>query len=238
MVEPASDHRRVKHALILDDVQVNQEVLAEALMRACSDLRIERAGTASQARVLLQAHEFDLIFLDLHLPDGRGDALLAELRAHPAWRAHQSFAIAVTAESDPNCARALLAAGFVEVLIKPWRLSAIEQMVERYLGVLCDSTLFDRAQSLRCVGGQLALLPKLRAMFYAELRQILPQLEQSHAVGDATALEQTRHRLAGAAAFSGAKELSRALETLRNDPSNATLAQVRAAAHALLAEAL
>ena len=237
MPEHASGSRRPRQVLVLDDVPVNREALAEVLSSQCADLAISLANTTSQARALLQVREFDLIFLDLYLPDGRGDALLAELRAQADWRATRSLAIAVTAETDPQWTRALLAAGFIEVLIKPWRLNAIELIAARYLGLICESSLFDRAQSLRGVGGQVALLPKLRALFYAELSHSVPLLEQLFAQGDATGMEQLRHRLAGAAAFSGASAMTGALEQFRLTPSEITLEQVCKSAQALLAEA-
>ena len=233
----ALEARPSRTVLILDDVQVNQEVLAEALLSRCAPLRIERANSVHQARTLLQRHPFDLIFFDLYLPDGRGDALLMELRAHTDWRASTALAIAVTADTDPDCARGLLAAGFIEVLVKPWRLSVIEQIADRYLGLICDSTLFDRAQSLRSVGGHIALLPKLRALFYAELRHSLPELEQSMRVGDTERMEQFRHRLAGAAAFAGASVLSDALAQLKQSQEASALQSVRHAAQELLAQA-
>lgn len=236
MTERAPDARRSKRVLILDDVQINQEVLAEALLSRCSELVVERANSAHQARLLLQAHEFDLIFLDLYLPDGRGDTLLTELRTHVQWRSSASLAIAVTADTDPECTRALLAAGFIEVLLKPWRLSVVEQIADRYLGLICDSTLFDRTQSLRSVGGHIALLPKLRALFYAELRHSLPELESSTTAGDSERAEHFRHRLAGAAAFAGASDLCQALAQLRESPGQSSLQSVRNAAQALLAE--
>lgn len=237
MTERPPEHQRHKRVLVLDDVAINQEVLAEALLSRCPELQVARVNSVREARLQLQAWEFNLIFLDLYLPDGRGDALLTELRANADWRANAAVAIAVTADNDAECRRHLLAKGFAEVLLKPWRLSSVEQIADRYLGSINDTGLFDPTQSLRSVGGHAALLPKLRALFYAELRHSAPELERSLLAGDVDRAEHFRHRLAGAAAFAGALGLSQALEQLRISPEPSARAAVSQVTQALLAQA-
>jgi CheY-like chemotaxis protein len=55
----------------------------DALRLICqrSGARLRRAETMAAARVLLNRHRPDLVVIDLGLPDGRGEALIAEVAA-------------------------------------------------------------------------------------------------------------------------------------------------------------
>ncbi|MGI8962119.1 MAG: response regulator [Bryobacteraceae bacterium] len=58
-----------------------------------------------------------MIFLDLHLPDIGGDAVLQQLRAHPITR--NTPIIMVSADATPGQIRRLKEAGATEYLTKP-----------------------------------------------------------------------------------------------------------------------
>lgn len=62
--------------LLVDDHKIFLDGLALALTPLTSSIQIEKAENAEQAEKLLQAQDFDLILLDLRLPDMPGLELL------------------------------------------------------------------------------------------------------------------------------------------------------------------
>ena len=64
----------VERILILDDELVIRKALEEQLRR--KRLSVCSVSTLSEAEKHIQKDEFDLLFVDVHLPDGNGTELL------------------------------------------------------------------------------------------------------------------------------------------------------------------
>lgn len=76
---PLGDARRAR-VLLVEDNPLTGGVLVAGL--ATHGYEVELAPTLRRARARLQAVRFDLVLLDVRLPDGSGLELCAELRAH------------------------------------------------------------------------------------------------------------------------------------------------------------
>jgi CheY-like chemotaxis protein len=90
--------------------------------------------TAIQGRIgleLAQQHRPDLILLDLHLPDLRGDEVLRRLKGDPATRAIP--VVMVSADATHGQAERLLAAGAHAYITKPIDLRRFLQLVDDVL---------------------------------------------------------------------------------------------------------
>ncbi|MCB1099258.1 MAG: response regulator [Verrucomicrobiae bacterium] len=100
--------------LYVEDVASNQQVMALTLEGTGTDLTC--AGTGAEALEVLEQQSFDLILLDLQLPDMTGYELADALRvSHPS-----TPLIAVTAQSSDKAARRCLEVGMVAVVLKPF----------------------------------------------------------------------------------------------------------------------
>lgn len=96
-------------ALVVDDSRFASDALRLVCIR--SGARLRRADSLAAARSFLAAHRPDVVIVDLGLPDGRGEDLIADL-----WHA----AIPVLATSgDPDGRASALAAGACGFLDKP-----------------------------------------------------------------------------------------------------------------------
>lgn len=80
---------------------------------------------------LVRAHRPDAIFLDLHLPDMDGYAVLRELRTDPATRGIP--VVVVSADATPRQIRRLLAAGSSAYLTKPLNVAQFLNILDRIL---------------------------------------------------------------------------------------------------------
>src|SRR5512140_869233 len=69
-------------ALIVEDSQSSRELLSESLRQLRFD-KIATGGTLAEAQAALGDRAFDLVLLDLKLPDGSGLELLKQLDDYP-----------------------------------------------------------------------------------------------------------------------------------------------------------
>jgi CheY-like chemotaxis protein/HPt (histidine-containing phosphotransfer) domain-containing protein len=224
--------------LVLDDVLMNLELISETLTPLGFNLHMAR--DISGAEALLMRQRFDLYLLDIQLPDGNGDALLAKLRK----AGDQTPAIAVTGELDRERKQLLSATGFNEVFAKPYSLNALANAVQRLLGVRksgdnSDSfanasylhttrnpafdQFFDLTQALSTTGGDEPLAVHLRALFRKDLQVRIDEIRRAFSQKNELRFAEERHKLAGAAGFVGATEMSQLLNALKAQPDEVNL---------------
>lgn len=104
------------HVLVVDDNADAAEVLA--LLIETEGFEVSTAGTLAEARALIASHRPAIVLLDLHLPDGSGLALLAELKTDPATAGTRVIVLSGLLGDEVQAqARALGAEGF---LAKPF----------------------------------------------------------------------------------------------------------------------
>ena len=78
VVEAPSAVAGIFKILVVDDEQVNQQVLSNQL--SLQNFSVTQAFSGEEALAVVGRESFDLILLDLVLPDGNGLDLLAELK--------------------------------------------------------------------------------------------------------------------------------------------------------------
>ncbi|MFP5375101.1 MAG: response regulator [Gammaproteobacteria bacterium] len=219
--------------LLVEDDATSAAFLAAAL--EALPLALETAASCAAARAAVAARAHALWLVDAHLPDGDGPALLAQLRAlRPGVPA-----LAHTASREPALHRALLAAGFAEVLVKPLAAAALREAVAGRLAAVPDTApalpcgvredaasdarppAWDDAGALAALGGERAHVEALRALFVAELPAARGAVLAAARAGDRTALAAALHRLAASCGFVGAAELAAAVAALRAQPDSA-----------------
>jgi len=115
-----------KSILYVEDNPVNQMLMTEMVGR-CTGHRLQLAGTVQDGLDLAARQHFDLLLLDLRLPDGDGAELLAMLRRLPAFKSVP--AVAVTAEYGFK----LEGSGFCQVWYKPLDLHLTLDRLDRVL---------------------------------------------------------------------------------------------------------
>jgi len=101
--------------LVVEDNRINARLITEMLTRLDAIPQVVETGHA--AIVSLDSSPPDAILLDLHLPDMDGLEVAQAMRA--SRMGSQLRIYALTASSDPALARAALAAGVNDVLVKP-----------------------------------------------------------------------------------------------------------------------
>jgi DNA-binding response OmpR family regulator len=91
---------------------------------------VDVAATVAEGIERGAANTFDLMLLDLSLPDGSGLEVLEALRERGI---PPRATLAMTGYDDPMTRRACLDAGCAEVLVKPLRIGDLLRHIERHL---------------------------------------------------------------------------------------------------------
>lgn len=234
-MKPAVNERSVLRPAVL---LVEDDPTSAAFMAAALDslpLALETVASCAAARTAVAATGHALWLVDAHLPDGDGAALLAELQALRP----DVPALAHTASREPSLHRALLAAGFAEVLVKPLAASALREVVTRRLAIATDTATarqpgvrddcgpgprqrpWDDAVALAALNGEHTHVEALRGLFIAELPTARATVVAAAEAGDRAALAAALHRLAASCGFVGAAELAATVAGLRAQPDSA-----------------
>ncbi len=112
--------------LVLDDEPAAREALRLALEPRH---RVRVAASGAEALAALDAEPADVLVLDLALPDGRGEELLARLRREGSELA----VVVVTGRGSERSAARALREGACDYLEKPFDVAALRAAVERAL---------------------------------------------------------------------------------------------------------
>ena len=111
---------------------IEDEPISRKLVTVClSQYEVATAETLAEAREQLKKQKFDLILLDLQLPDGDGFSFLSELQSGPAGG--QARVILLTAKSLPSDKAKGLALGADDYVVKPFDPTAFKTQIEAQL---------------------------------------------------------------------------------------------------------
>jgi two-component system, sensor histidine kinase and response regulator len=227
---PASPQGRPLRILVAEDNELNQQVVRHLLGRAGH--HVEIAGNGRVALDTLERGAFDLLLLDVHMPELDGFEVIQALRQREQGTGQRLPVIAVTARSMKGDRERCLAAGMDEFVSKPIRRPELFATIDRLLGgsakhdVNCNGKaapstdgLLDSATLLAACDADPALLQQMIDIFQADSPAHLARIEAAVRDSDARALRETAHKLRGlVAAFSSkTAELAELLENSGRD---------------------
>ncbi|MDE2577168.1 MAG: response regulator transcription factor [Hyphomicrobiales bacterium] len=162
----------MKLLVIEDDVPLRSLVVEHF---TALDFVVDGVGRADEARAALAVSSYDLMLLDLGLPDGTGEALLREVRA----RTGSSLPVIIFTARDAFEDRiALLNAGADDFVLKPFDLLELEARIRAVLrrpgarerGLLVSGNLsFDIGSRAPSVDGREFSVTKREAALLEEL---------------------------------------------------------------------
>lgn len=113
--------------LVCDDSEENRIILSEYL-KEYSD-HIDSVHSGIKCLQSLKAHEYDVLFLDIQMPDMDGLTVAAELQAHPERYRSTPYLIAFTAHTDFYEKQEMTKVGFKYILNKPVSAKDVNQSI-------------------------------------------------------------------------------------------------------------
>jgi CheY-like chemotaxis protein len=118
------------HVLLAEDNCVNQEVVTGIL--ALFGLRVEAVGNGRAAVEAWRSTSYDLIFMDCQMPEMDGYEATRTIREEEG-RGGRTPIVALTAHALEGDRDLSLAAGMDDHLSKPFRITQLEAVLERWL---------------------------------------------------------------------------------------------------------
>lgn len=116
---------RTAPILLVDDDEALRQMLALGLTQLGYD--VEQAANVTEARTLLQQHQYSLVLSDYEMPDGTGMDLLAHVSSgHP----HVPVVL-LTGHDDMPLARDAIACGAADFVTKPFELRQVARVIEQ-----------------------------------------------------------------------------------------------------------
>ena len=115
------------NVLIIDDNQLNAETLYDMVTRMGHEVTC--AQTAAEGLRIAQSNNFDVVFLDIQLPDGNGLRLLPSINGTPS----APEVIIITGFGNPDSAELAMRNGAWDFIEKPLGRKAIELPLVRAL---------------------------------------------------------------------------------------------------------
>ena len=121
----------MKELLVVDDSKVMRDMVV-ACLRGIPDARFTQAASALEAIERLSLGRFDLVLLDLNMPDTSGIEVLEFVRAQDNLKGLPI--VVVTTRGDEASRASALAAGATLFMTKPFTPEAIVGEAQRLLG--------------------------------------------------------------------------------------------------------
>lgn len=184
--------------LIAEDNQFSRLLLEELISRHGGDFT--SATNGYEALQHAQAEPYDLLLVDVHMPDLGGEESIRRIRQQGTLNRHTPI-IVLTADVLQQDQQALYEAGANALLFKPLD----EQSLLKCIVELCDH--FERADAIETQARQEApesLLPHYRA----ELKRLLELCRESWQRRDEAELREILHQLLGVAGVFRRPELA------------------------------
>lgn len=117
---------RAVRVLVVEDNEINASILKSFLLRW--QLQIKEAITGVHALELLKYHKFDLVLMDLEMPEMNGYATLKKIR-----EANNPVpVIAFTATLLDDMDSLITEAGFTDYVVKPFKPALLKKKIEMY----------------------------------------------------------------------------------------------------------
>ena len=221
-VSDATSDSPGKRVLLVDDNQINLK-LASELIRLWGH-EVCEAEHGEQAFEIFQREKFDLVILDIQMPDIDGVSLLQMMRDHAP--ADRTPIVALTANVLNREADRLLRLGFDYFLGKPIDEAKFRALLDgkpqRRAGVDGDDSRanepecsFDYERSLALSAGNLSLLHQILGILQRDIPEQRQQLTDAYAERDYDRLGALAHKLQGVTCYASLPRLRRIATALQ-----------------------
>ncbi|MFG6176981.1 ATP-binding protein [Halomonas sp. THAF12] len=207
--------------LVVEDNPVNQQVAMAMLTKL--GCRATLAASGFEALESVARERFDLIFMDVQMPDLDGLEVTRRIRARGGWLAEVPI-VAMTAGGPMGDQARCLAAGMTGYLAKPLLQASLLKALHRHLTGMSGSATMPPASFPGAVGEEQLVdasvmeglreslghegLAALVAQYRRDARARLTSLAEALDVGEAPLTQRLAHQLKGESATLGAVKVA------------------------------
>jgi two-component system sensor histidine kinase/response regulator len=201
-------------ALLVEDNPVNQQIAIRMLERRGHS--VKAVGDGRDALRLLDAEHFDVVLMDVQMPDMDGFEATAAIRERESHTAAHIPIIAMTAHTMEGDRERCLSAGMDDYITKPIRPQALYRTVEALVPscprggadtvtVSTNAEVVERDEVLARFGGDMEFLASSLELFRTNWPALWNRLRDAVADKDCHATERAAHTIKGSVANFGAR---------------------------------
>jgi two-component system sensor histidine kinase/response regulator len=214
------DPRKALHILLAEDNAVNQKLATRLLEKRGHQVAL--AGNGRQALSALEKTDFDLVLMDVQMPEMDGLEATQLLREREKETGKHQPVVAMTALVMKGDRERCMAAGMDGYLSKPIRPQELDEVLDSYVtrervdfaeapeavaepqeAAVCATELLER------IDGDRVFLSELLALFRDDYPVQIRAAREAVKTGNAEALQRSGHALKGALANLAASASSR-----------------------------
>jgi two-component system sensor histidine kinase/response regulator len=203
---PAPEGARPLRVLVAEDNDFNAQLIEQVLARRGHHVSIAQNGR--EALALLESGDFELLILDIHMPELDGFEVTRALRRRERETGAHLPIIALTARSRKEDREKCLEVGMDDFLTKPFRASDLWAVMERVAGssreaavvsedIAPQSPALDAATILAACGEHQSLLAKMCHSFRVKIPNHLASLKDALSQQDAPRIREAAHKICG-----------------------------------------
>lgn len=232
MMSSISEFEKLK-VLVVDDDEMNRRMMRLILTR--EEHYVELASDGFEACEAAKGQHFDIILMDLQMPEMDGVETSRRIRASENG-SKDAYIVALTASYLPEKGSELFNAGIDNYIAKPFDVEHLRQMLRHGLDHRkitpgkkeektpkidkdYDIQSFDPVIGLKRVGGDEEMFHELLADFVAGLPRKIGNMEKHLDERDMDGLSRDAHNLKGVSSNLGVLQLSQHAGRLENSSS-------------------
>jgi signal transduction histidine kinase/HPt (histidine-containing phosphotransfer) domain-containing protein len=244
--EMSKDHAAVSNRLpmrilLVDDNAINQKVAVRILQQLGYQPTV--AGNGREALSAIERQPFDMVFMDVMMPELDGLEATKLIRKRQAGGEHPHFQtnitiVAMTAHAMAGDREKCMAAGMDDYLSKPVRPKDVRDMIEKWGGKTMTTTPengqtpappppveppVDLSRINDLTDGNADSLRELVEMYLTQTQKQFGQLQEAIQAGNADQVRRVAHSCAGASATLGMTHLVPLLRDLEKLGAAGTL---------------
>ncbi|MDQ2800766.1 MAG: response regulator, partial [Armatimonadota bacterium] len=235
--------------LLAEDNLVNQRLAMRVLEKRGHQVTV--AANGREALSMLERGRFDLVLMDVQMPEMDGFEATAAIRAGEAGTGAHLPIVAMTAHAMKGDRERCLAAGMDGYVSKPLQVQELLDVIATVVPGLHEDSAslvepsavsethwagFDREAALSRMDGDIGLLGEIVELFLEEAPRLLSLVHERLSAGDASGVERAAHSLKGASANLCASGLAAAAGTLEARGREGDLARAPEALAGVAAE--
>lgn len=211
-------------ALIIEDDIISQKVMHSLLQKKGWDVVVTSSG--EEAVKIWESQAFDVILLDLHLPQMHGIEVATKIRVLGRWQGRYTPIIGMTASDTQEEGHKCIEAGMDGFITKPVDIDTFYKTIEEVIyNHHLEKTSINIEIALENLEGDQELLKELVVDFFDEsyASALIEDIKVAVKNGDFTTLYKKAHKLKGAAAciqINGIYEIAYELEKKGNKCEN------------------
>lgn len=202
---------KTRSIMIVEDIPTNMLLARALLERLLPGANLVEATNGKEAIEIAARQKFDMILMDLNMPGLDGFATTEAIRNNRNF-GDQTVIIALTATAVKEELEKCLLCGMNDFLTKPVSLSAMAEVMQKYLpdcqiagrnnsenSEICAQKSFDKETLTTKISQDRQLFNKLLANFRHDTEKRLQQIKQSFADNEMEKVRKLAHAIKGSA---------------------------------------